>query len=63
MKQLMINFLGILLLSALTAPIVYSQQPLKTVPQTPQQAGQLIEQFSFTLPDFKMDHQGETVVS
>lgn len=59
MKQLTVNLLGIVLLSALSLPIAYSQS-LKTVQNKPQPASQLIEQFSFSLPDFKLDHQGET---
>ena len=58
MKQLLANLLGILLLSGLSVPLAYSQS-VKTVQHKPEQASQLIEQFSFSLPDFKMDHQGE----
>lgn len=64
MKQLLASLLGMFLLSSFS--IAYSQS-LKTsgtatrvAQQRQQQTSQLIEQFSFTLPDFKMDHQGET---
>ena len=63
MQQLLANLLGILLLSSFS--IVYSQS-LKTsgtatrvAQQRQQPSSQLIEHFSFTLPDFKMVHQGE----
>ena len=46
MKQL----LGILLVSVSSFSIVYSQSS----------KSQLIEQFSFSIPAFEMDHQGET---
>jgi hypothetical protein len=71
--KLMCNLAGILLLSALSLPMVYSQ-PLKpagnhaisksrivtpVAQQKQQEAGQLIEEFSFLIKDFKVDHQGE----
>ena len=55
MKQL----LGIILLTTTTFPFAYSQS-LKPAQQRQQQTSRLIEQFSFVLPAFKMDHQGET---
>jgi len=55
MKQL----LGIILLTITTFPLVYAQSA-KPAPQRHQQTSRLLEQFSFVLPDFKMDHQGET---
>ena len=55
MKQL----LGIILLTTTTFPLVYAQSA-KPAPQRHQQTSRLLEQFSFVLPDFKMDHQGET---
>ena len=55
MKQL----LGIILLAITIVPCAQSQS-LKPAPQRQQQTSRLIEQFSFVLPDFKMDHQGET---
>jgi hypothetical protein len=55
MKQL----LGIILLTTTTFPFAYSQS-LKPAQQRQQQTSRLIEHFSFVLPDFKMDHQGET---
>ena len=72
MKQLIRNLFGILLLSAASLPVVYSQssktssQPLVnkngSVGQVlqPPQGGLLIEEFSFLIKDFKLDHQTET---
>jgi len=53
------RLLGIILLTTTTFPFAYSQS-LKPAQQRQQQTSRLIEQFSFVLPDFKMDHQGET---
>jgi hypothetical protein len=55
MKQLLV----IILLAIATTPFAYSQS-LKPAQQRQPQTSRLIEQFSFELPDFKMDHQGET---
>ena len=66
MKQLLATLLGILLLSASSFSISYSQSlktsgpPTRPAQQRQRQPSQLIEQFSFSLPDFKMDHQGES---
>lgn len=64
------NLLGILLLSALSIPVAHSQSAshatsksriaTPSAQQKQQQAGQLIEEFSFLIKDFKIDHQGET---
>ena len=64
--KLMRNLFGILLLSVLSLPAVYSQTPkpagraAMVAQQKQQEAGQLIEEFSFLIKDFKIDHQGET---
>ena len=59
MNKLLCNVVLIFLLSAVSLPMVYSQTSLNRVAQ-PQPSGRLIEEFSFSLKDFKMDHQGET---
>jgi len=60
MNQPMRNLLGIFLLMASSLPVVYSQS-LKPVPQQQYQSrGPLIEEFSFLIKDFKIDHQAET---
>lgn len=65
MNQRMINLLGIFLVSASTLPTVYSQS-LKSTRQYPvtqhqhQIGGRLLEEFSFLIKDFKIDHQAET---
>ena len=74
MNQLMRNLLGIFMLSAATLPMAYSQ-PLKLSRQTlinktgrvskvfqqkQVEGGLLIEEFSFLIKDFKIDHQTET---
>ena len=65
MNQRMRNLLGIILVSASTLPMVYSQS-LKPTRQNQvaqhqhQGGGPLIEEFSFLIKDFKIDHQGET---
>jgi serralysin len=41
--------------------IVYSQSPVKTVGR-PSGANALVEEFSFSIKDFKIDHQGESNV-
>ena len=65
MKQL-VRTLGILLLAASSLPSVYSQSSIKKsnptniVSQRKVQAhGRLVEEFSFWIKDFKVDHQGE----
>ena len=61
-----LNLPGILLLSIFSLPMVYSQSPKPAghaamiAQQKQQDAGQLIEEFSFLIKDFKIDHQGET---
>lgn len=61
-----LNLPGILLLSIFSLPTVYSQSPKPAghaaiiAQQKQQDAGQLIEEFSFLIKDFKIDHQGET---
>ena len=62
MKQLLANLLGIFLVSASSFSIAYSQTgfPTRIAQQRQQQTSQLIEQFSFSIPSFEMDHQGET---
>jgi hypothetical protein len=63
MKNLTCNLIGILLLSTLSLPVVYAQTPATPKNSSPrivrQDAGLLIEEFSFSLKDVKMDHQGE----
>lgn len=67
MKHLLAHALGIVLLAASSAVAVHSQ-PAKTPSKngTASQAakqprtGPPTEEFSFTLKDFKIDHQGET---
>jgi len=72
MKQLLAHLLGVVLLSTSSVVAAYSQ-PAKSS-ATPvrqngrasqaatqkQQAGPPVEEFSFTLKDFKIDHQTET---
>ena len=58
MNQPMRNLLGIFLLMASSLPVVYSQS-LKPVPQQQYQSP-VIEEFSFLIKDFKIDHQAET---
>lgn len=71
MDQFIRNLVGIVLLSAACSPIVYSQtsKPSSTnktervslVSQKNQRDdGQLIEEFSFLIKDFKVDHQTES---
>lgn len=68
MNRPVCNLIGIFLLSFLSFPAVHSQTPAKTgtvkkstpVVQKKQGEGRLIEEFTFSLKDFKMDHQGET---
>lgn len=65
MKQF-VRTLGILLLVASSLPLVYSQSSIKKSNQTNigsqrkvQERGRLVEEFSFLIKDFKVDHQGE----
>ena len=65
MKQL-VRTLGILLLAASSLPLVYSQSSIKKSNPTNivsqrkvQDHGRLVEEFSFWIKDFKVDHQGE----
>ena len=58
MKKLLCNLVVIFLFSAVSLPIAYSQTSSARVAQ-PRNNGRLIEEFSFSLKDFKMDHQGE----
>lgn len=54
MNKLICNLIIICVFSVVSLPVVYSQ----TV-ATPRN-GSLVEEFSFSLKDFKIDHQGET---
>ena len=54
MNKLICNLIIICVFSVVSLPVVYSQ----TV-STPRN-GSLVEEFSFSLKDFKIDHQGET---
>ena len=65
MKQL-VRTLAILLLAASSLPSVYSQSSIKKGNPTNivsqrklQDHGRLVEEFSFWIKDFKVDHQGE----
>src|SRR4051812_39443313 len=58
MNKLLCNLVLVLLFSAVSVPVVYSQTSSDRVAQ-PQDGGRLVEEFSFSLKDFKMDHQGE----
>ena len=65
MKQL-VRTLGILLLAASSLPSVYSQSSIKkgnpaniVSQRKAQDHGRLVEEFSFWIKDFKVDHQGE----
>jgi len=65
MKQL-VPTLGVLLLAASSLPSVYSQSSIKKSNPTNivsqrklQDHGRLVEEFSFWIKDFKVDHQGE----
>lgn len=63
MNKLVRNLAGILLLSAASLPMVYSQSlapgKVSHLAQQKQNGGQLSEEFSFLIKDFKIDHQGE----
>ena len=58
MNKLLCNLMAIFLFSALSLPLVYSQTASNRVAQT-QDSARLVEEFSFSLKDVKMDHQGE----
>jgi hypothetical protein len=69
MNHILRSLLGIFILSSATLPIVHSQslkpaQPTERVRQVSRQQhaqnGPLIEEFSFLIKDFKIDHQSET---
>jgi hypothetical protein len=67
MTQLLRNLVASVLLSALCVPIVYSQSSKASTSNkservsliSRQSDGQLIEEFSFLIKDFKVDHQSE----
>jgi len=54
MTKILCNLIAIFVFSLVSIPTAYPQ----TVPA--QRNGSLIEEFSFSLKDFKIDHQGET---
>ena len=56
MNKLLCNLIVILLLSFASVPAVYSQATATG------RNGLLVEEFSFSLKDFKIDHQGENNV-
>jgi hypothetical protein len=58
MNKLFCSLIAIFLFSGVSLPMVYSQTPSHRVAQA-QDGGRLIEEFSFSLKDLKMDHQGE----
>ncbi len=63
--KLVCKLLGIFLLSVASLTVVHSQSlPPATVVEVAQakqgDAGQLSEEFSFLIKDFKIDHQGES---
>ena len=58
MNKLLCNLMAIFIFSALSLPLVYSQTASNRVAQT-QDSARLVEEFSFSLKDVKMDHQGE----
>lgn len=60
MNKLVCSLLGIFLFSAMSLPVVYSQTVSNQVVQQKQDGGPPVEEFSFLLSDFKIDHQGET---
>lgn len=66
MKQLLGHLLGIVLVSTSSMVMVYSQSPrparqtVKATRSAPLQSGVLVEEFSFLIRDFKMDHQTQT---
>ena len=58
MNRVLCNVVVIFLFSAVSLPAVYSQQSSDRV-ALPQKGEQVVEEFSFSLNDLKMDHQGE----
>jgi len=71
MAQLLPNLLAVILLSALSTPIAYSQSSKVFSDSTPERVnlvsserhqsdGDLVEEFSFLIKDFKVDHQSES---
>ncbi len=69
MNQLMRSVVGIFLLTAVSLPVAYSQsssisknkKPGKASQHTSRDASQLVEEFSFLIKDFKVDHQTENI--
>ena len=67
MRQLLGHLLGIVLVSTSSMVMVYSQSPkpaprqtVKATRNAPLQSGALVEEFSFLIRDFKMDHQTQS---
>jgi len=58
MRQLPAFLLGIVLLTSSSAVMVYSQSA-RASPQKRAEPGVLVEEFSFLINDFKLDHQTE----
>ena len=58
MRQLLAFLLGIVLLTSSSAVVVYSQSG-QASPQKRSEPGVLVEEFSFLIKDFKLDHQTE----
>jgi hypothetical protein len=56
MRQLSRRLLGIVLLTISSGLVIYAQSP---APISRQTAGTLVEEFSFLIKDFKIDHQTE----
>lgn len=48
----------VILAFVVTAPGVYAQTPERI--SSPRMTGSLVEEFSFLIKDFRMDHQGQT---
>ena len=59
MNKLLCSLVLIFVCSAVSQPLVYSQTSSNRIAQ-PRSEETLVEEFSFSLKDFKMDHQGET---
>jgi hypothetical protein len=66
MKLLVCRLVGVVVLSAAVMPVIYSQSLTtahkfgKTNHASPENGRRLIEEFSFVIKDFRMDHQTET---
>ena len=58
MNKLLCNLIAVFLFSVVSLPLVHGQTSSNRVAQA-QEGGRLIEEFSFSLKDVKMDHQGE----